>query len=179
MKTCLYLVLFLTIITPSLCHAQVETNQKQSISLKYKGNIEGGYTVGVGDYDINRTDISTSHGILMYGYLFSGIGVGWNYYHKSETSYVPLFIDIRTDLVETSKDIIPLIGIKGGYSFNASDNFEKIGAFINPFLGVKYKTNDRYYIYLLAGYTAQWVNMTKYVENINMSGITFKIGFGF
>lgn len=51
----------------------------------YHGFADLGYTIGVGDYDFGRIEISTTHGYQVNPYLFVGGGVGFHF--MSECKY--------------------------------------------------------------------------------------------
>lgn len=46
----------------------------------YRGFVDFGYTVGLGDYGVGRIELTTSHGYQFNPYFFAGIGTGIHYY---------------------------------------------------------------------------------------------------
>lgn len=152
----------------------------------YRGFVDIGYTVGLGDFDLNRINFSTSHGYQFNPYLFVGIGIGAQYFDDSEEWLCPIFADVRCNIIKNTP-LIPFIGIKGGYSFYPEDSFEDVGAYINPSVGAKYMISSKCAVNLSVGYTAQ---LFDYVETINsgaqiktttknMGGFTISAGFEF
>ncbi len=62
-----------------------------------------GYTIGVGDYDFGRFEISTTHGYQVNPYFFLGGGVGFHFMQSYETKGMEIALDKRD-----SKVSIPL-----------------------------------------------------------------------
>lgn len=109
----------------------------------YKGFVEAGYAIGLGDMKRNRIDVSTSHGVQFGGHFFAGLGTGVkfftgakyyceqpdydydDYYKGSKGKYdidkkdsfisIPIFADLRANLFEDNS-INPFIGLKIGYA---------------------------------------------------------------
>lgn len=79
----------------------------------YRGFVDLGYTIGVGENKLGRVDITTSHGYQFNPYFFIGAGVGLCYWTEPEELGVPVFIDFRTDIPTGSK-ISPFVDLKLG-----------------------------------------------------------------
>lgn len=43
----------------------------QSMQSGYKGHVEAGYSVGIGDYDFGRFEVNTTHGYQVNPYIFT------------------------------------------------------------------------------------------------------------
>lgn len=106
----------------------------------YKGFVEAGYAVGLGDQSsvgklsVGRFDISTSHGVQFGGRFFAGLGTGVKFFmgakydsgrgekFEGEDDFIsiPIFADFRANLFKDNS-INPFIGLKIGYSIG----FEK------------------------------------------------------
>ena len=53
----------------------------QSMQSGYKGHVDAGYSVGIGDYDFGRFEVNTTHGYQVNPYIFIGAGTvpsPWN-----------------------------------------------------------------------------------------------------
>lgn len=110
----------------------------------YKGFVEAGYAIGLGDMKRNRIDVSTSHGVQFGGHFFAGLGTGVKFftgakYYCEQPDYdyddyykgskgksydidkkdsfisIPIFADLRANLFEDNS-INPFIGLKIGYA---------------------------------------------------------------
>lgn len=52
----------------------------------YRGFIDAGYSIGVGDYEFGRFEVNTSHGYQFNSYLFLGAGAGLHFMSSYETT---------------------------------------------------------------------------------------------
>lgn len=79
--------------------------------------------------------------------LFGGIGTGIEFF---STSYLPLFIDLRYDLI--GKDVVPYVVAKGGYGFPISGDYTEYdvsyeysgGALFGAGIGLKIRTREHF-----------------------------------
>ncbi len=126
----------------------------------YKAFIDAGYTFGIGDFNEDRVEIITSHGVQINPYVYIGGGVGANYWIDSEFS-VPVFFNSRINFI--NKQISPYLDIKVGYSF-----FDVEGLYIAQSIGCKI-----WHYNVSIGHTIQKAS------NENLNGINFKLGFEF
>lgn len=73
----------------------------QSISSgNYKGYVDAGYSIGIGDYEFGRVEINTSHGYQFNPYFFLGAGVGLHFMPSYETSGMDIPLDVRDSKVD-------------------------------------------------------------------------------
>lgn len=163
----------------------------------YRGFLEAGYTIGVGDYGEGRVDITTSHGYQVCPYFFAGVGVGLNYYTNGEVFGVPLFADLRADIL--NNNITPFVDFKIGYSVADVSGFymcpslgcrfgfgNNLGMHISvgyTYQKYKYKGTIGYYTYNYDdygyGYSYPSYHSRSFSESVNVGGITLKLGFEF
>lgn len=154
-----------------------------SESAGYKGFVDLGYSIGVGDGQYaGRIDFTTSHGYQFNPYLFLGAGAGVNYYCErgaSEWSF-PVFANPRATLLDGP--VSPFIDAKIGYSFG--ENIK--GFYFSPGIGVHFNSpNTGMKFNFTAGYTMQNVSYTYYdyydyySGRVNLSAITLKFGIEF
>lgn len=91
----------------------------------YRGYVDAGYSVGIGDYDFGRFEVNTSHGYQINPYLFIGAGTGLHFMSSYKTKDmdipldirdskvdIPVFANIRCNLLK--KKVSPFVDIKGG-----------------------------------------------------------------
>ena len=79
--------------------------------------------------------------------LFGGIGTGIEFF---STSYLPLFADLRYDLL--GKDVVPYVVAKGGYGFPLSGDYSDYnasyeysgGALFGAGIGLKIRTRTHF-----------------------------------
>lgn len=148
------------------------TIKKQDVSKNsekpygYRGSIDVGYTLGVGEMKTNRIEIMTSHGISLNSYLFVGIGTGFSYYYdfkgiyndvkgiyqQSKAYSIPFYGDVRYTML--SKGISPILCLKIGYSPFDFKDFAS-GVFFNPSVGCRFKIERKTAICINIGYELQ------------------------
>lgn len=140
----------------------------------YKGFVDLGYIFGVGDYGIDRLEISTSHGYQFNPYLFVGAGVAANYYFDAECFGLPIFAHVRGNILNNS--ISPYVDFKIGYS-----PLEDVkGFYMSPSVGCKIKSFN-----VSLGYVMQKVEYYyydyyySYEGSENCGGLNLKVGFEF
>lgn len=163
-------------------------------SAGYRGFVEAGYTLGVGEYGEDRATLLTTHGYQINPYLFVGAGSGINAFLKKHTTFwsVPIYADLRINLINHS--ICPFVDLKFGYSVADIE-----GIYLCPSVGCRMRLGNKTALYASLGYEFQKANfrttenVIKYdsflrnyyttvknnQENKTCSGISIKVGFEF
>lgn len=123
------------------------------IAPRYRGFINTSMVIGLGDYNISRFMISTSHGIQITPELFAGVGIGvtawidyyydYNYdgYYSDYESAVstPVFANLRGELHNIfHRNFSPYLDVKMGYSFGDVN-----GVFFSPEIGMHFYFGHR------------------------------------
>ena len=96
----------------------------QSSSGCYRGFIDAGYSIGVGDYKFGRFEVNTSHGFQFNPYLFLGVGAGLHFMSSYETKDMDIPLDVRESQVDipvfanircnfSKKKVSPFVDVKG------------------------------------------------------------------
>lgn len=165
----------------------------------YRGLLDLGYIVGIGDYDFNRYELNTSHGYQFNSYLFLGVGTGLHYMSKYETAGstialdqrkattdIPVFANIKCNMGKSK--YAPFIDLKGGkYLTNNGGLYANISA------GLRIATNERSAVNFSVGYTLQeleFETFNRFLGSSSMAysregrvleteGITIKLGYEF
>ncbi len=138
----------------------------------YRGFIDLGYSVGVGDWGEGRIEFSTSHGYQIIPYLFVGLGVGVEYYHESEVWEIPIFVHLRGSL-PCHSIVQPFIDWKIGYTVYDADGF-----YMCPSVGCRFAVSDMCGLSLSLGYTMQKFDYGWFGRK-DCGGFTIKVGFDF
>ena len=97
----------------------------QSMQSGYKGHVDAGYSVGIGDYDFGRFEVNTTHGYQVNPYIFLGAGTGLHFMSSYKTGDMEIPLDVRDSKVDipvfanfrsnfTKGKISPFFDIKGG-----------------------------------------------------------------
>ncbi len=66
----------------------------------YKGYVDAGYSIGVGDYDLGRVEINTSHGYQFSPFVFLGAGTGLLFMSSYKTRGMEIPLDVRDSKVD-------------------------------------------------------------------------------
>lgn len=152
----------------------------------YRGFLDLGYTIGVGDYAAGRLDITTTHGYQTCPYFFIGVGTGIHYYTEGSSIGVPLFADLRADFLDNW--VTPFFDFKIGYSVADISGF-----YMCPSIGCRFGFGNNLGMHISLGYTLQKATATYYSyyygyygasfsyheESVNVGGITLKVGLEF
>lgn len=167
----------------------------------YRGFADLGYTIGVGDYEFGRFEISTTHGYQVCPYFYVGAGVGFHFMSKYETKGmgeyaldtrdskvgIPLFVDLHSTFMKTK--FAPYVDVKLGHFLTNGDGF-----YANASAGVRMKTIGHQAVTLSIGYTFEklkfetfdrfthpGVNMdySRSSRLLDTEGISIKLGYEF
>lgn len=133
----------------------------QSMQSGYKGHVEAGYSVGIGDYDFGRFEVNTTHGYQVNPYIFLGAGTGLHFMSSYKTGDMEIPLDVRDSKVDipvfanfrsnfTKGKISPFFDIKGG-TFVTNNG----GLYVVASLGVRYALNNKQGLSLSVGYAAE------------------------
>lgn len=96
----------------------------------YRGFVSSGYTAGVGDYSLNRFEVSTTHGCQINPFIFVGGGIGFDYFDTDYNS------DRYYDYGDYDRDWYDDDGLYG-IKFYAAVRFNFLPGPISPYFDVK------------------------------------------
>lgn len=160
------LLLFATICS----HAQV--------SVKYQGEVDLGYSIGVGKLSTNRANLHTVQGVKIGKYFSTGLGLGLDYYHQlyedegNGELFVPVFLNMKGYLPVTDA-LAPFISLDLGYGIGATDGVSGCDGFLwSPSIGLRYR-----FFKFQVGYTSQHISDEWF--GFNMNAVQFKVGLVF
>lgn len=165
----------------------------------YRGFSDLGYTVGVGDYDFGRFEISTTHGYQVNPYFFLGGGVGFHFMQSYETKgmeialdkrdskvSIPIFADFRGTF--SKRKFAPFVDLKLGYFVTNNDGF-----YGNISAGCRMNVKGNQAVSLSIGYTYEKLefetfgrftsstsmNYTRDPRKLDCEGVSIKLGYEF
>ena len=156
-----YKVMKKTAILLSATMAFAINSNAQSMQSGYKGHVEAGYSVGIGDYDFGRFEVNTTHGYQVNPYIFFGAGTGLHFMSSYKTGDMEIPLDVRDSKVDipifanfrsnfTKGKLSPFFDIKGG-TFVSNNG----GLYVVASLGVRYALNSKQGLNLSVGYAAE------------------------
>ena len=166
----------------------------------YRGYADLGYTLGVGDYEFGRFEISTTHGYQVCPFFYVGAGVGFHFMSKYDTKdmeyaldsrdskvSIPIFVDLHSTFMKTK--FAPFVDVKLGHFVTDGDGF-----YANASAGVRMKTIGKQSVTLSIGYTFEKLkfetfdrftnpginmNYTRSSRLLDTEGISIKVGYEF
>ena len=165
----------------------------------YRGYVDAGYSIGIGDYEFGRFEVNTSHGYQFNPYIFLGAGVGLHFMPSYETPGMNIPLDVRDSKVDipvfanircnfSKKKVTPFVDVKGGTYINNNG-----GLYANASVGCRFAINKKQAVSVAVGYAleelefetfARFVsytsmNYTRNPRKLETDAITLKVGFEF
>jgi hypothetical protein len=171
----------------------------QNISNGYRFFIDGGYTVGIGDYKFGRFELNVSNGYQINPFFFVGGGLGVHFMSKYETKSdgipldlrkqktdIPVFANLRADFAKGK--VTPFVDGKAGYFLTNNG-----GVYLNLSAGCRIAVNEQQAVNVSIGYTSEELEFetfkgfvssksmdyTRSARKLKAEGIAIKIGFEF
>lgn len=144
-----------------ICSACMVSNAQNTSGNCYRGFVDAGYDVGIGDYDFGRFVINTTHGYQFNPYIFLGAGTGLHFMSKYETKNMDIPLDIRESKVDipvyanthvnfTKGKIAPFVDGKAG-TFVTNNG----GIFLNISAGCRIASNEKQAVSIAIGYASE------------------------
>ena len=140
-------------------------------NVTYQGELDLGYSLGVGTFAIGRVNIHTIHGAKIGKYFSTGLGVGIDLYTEGEGTdvMVPIYLNVK-GFIPTNVSAKPYFSLDIGAGIGASEYTTGLsGMVLTPAIGVNvglFKAQ--------IGYHVQSISMEGI--GINMNSIQLKIG---
>ena len=175
------------------------SNAQSSSNGGYKGFIDVGYSLGVGDYEFGRFEVNTSQGYQFNPYIFLGAGAGLHFMSSYETKGMDIPLDVRDSQVDipvfanircnfSKKKVSPFVDVKGGtYVTNNG------GLYVNASAGCRFAINEKQAVSFAIGYASEkleFESFDRFLSHTSMDytrrptkydteAITVKVGFEF
>ena len=162
----------------------------------YRGIIELGYALGVGNYGIDNFRFNFINGIMIGRFSSIGLGLGYRRYFEenftghtllSPKSQIPVFLDLRTSF--STRKITPYLalGIGGSASIvrvnSDSTTTKQEGLFFCPSGGIWFNVSDRFAVFAGVAYEMQRLEYILIADNShykkNTSSVSLNIGIAF
>lgn len=148
----LFLLAVAAAMSVSVANAQVP--------VKYQGEVDLGYSIGVGTISLSRVNLHTIQSARIGNYFSAGVGVGLDYYHDIDKYMgdawnkgelvLPLYLDLA-GYVPASENVSLLASFDIGVGIGLTEGVSGYsGLYLTPAVGVKI---NKFKIQL--GYTMQ------------------------
>ena len=155
----------------------------------YHGFFDAGYTFGVGDYELNKIELSSTHGYQFNPYFFLGGGIALHFiseYGRSNHSLyrarmcdIPIYANTRITFLNGT--ISPFIDGKCGYYLTHHGEL-----YANVSAGCRFALQHGQAINIYIGYTKEDLEFsrsisyyTKFKKICSTEGISLKLGYEF
>lgn len=165
----------------------------------YRGYVDTGYSIGVGNYEFGRFEVNTSHGYQFNPYLFLGAGMGFHFMSSYETSSMDIPLDVRDSQVDipvfanircnfSKKKVAPFVDVKGGTYVTNNGCL-----YVNASVGCRVAVNEKQAVNIAVGYASEkleFETFNRFTSHTSMDytrrntkydteAITLKVGFEF
>lgn len=142
--------------------------------IMYQGEVDLGYSIGVGLFATNRVNLHTVHGAKINKHLSAGIGLGLDFYHEGDPLQImmPIFLNVK-GYYPINEKFSPYASLDLGYGLGVTDGLNGLSGFYwSPAIGVKYE-KFKFQI----GYTSQ--SLSESGVSLNMGAFQFRVGLVF
>ena len=128
---------FFLLLVAAIC---VASSASAQTPIKYQGEVDLGFSLGVGEWAINRVNVHTIHGAKIGDYFSAGIGLGTDIYVVKGLEadlMVPVYLNVKGYLPTKTK-VTPYASFDIGGGFGASEYVKGAsGVMLCPALGLK------------------------------------------
>ena len=182
-----------------ICSACMVANAQNTSGNCYRGFVDAGYDVGIGDYEFGRFVINTTHGYQFNPYIFLGAGTGFHFMSEYKTKDMDIALDTRESKVDvpvfanahvnfTKRKVAPFVDGKAG-TFVTNNG----GMFWNISAGCRIATNEKQAVNISIGYAAEKLEFesfdrfnsshdmsyTRKARVLNAECVTLRVGYEF
>lgn len=164
------------LLAAALAVATLLTARAQSpVSVKYHGEADLGYSIGVGTWATGRVNLHTVQGVQITKYFSTGVGLGLDYYHEPEEGgelVIPIYLNLKGYLPVGAK-VSPYFSLDIGAGVGATEGLSGLsGLYCTPAVGIR---AGRFKAQL--GYNVQ--RFSESGVGISMNAIQIKAGLMF
>lgn len=105
--------------------------------VKYHGEVDLGYSIGVGTFATGRVNLHTIQGVQVGKYFSTGIGLGLDFYHEGPELMIPIYLNLKGYLPVAAK-VCPYFSFDIGAGIGASTGLSGLsGVTYTPAVGIK------------------------------------------
>lgn len=160
-----------------------DPKQPGEYSPHFEGNVTLGYQLGEGSFGLNRLKLDLSGSYLFIPQISLGVGIGARQYPDLKATMLPVYADFRACPLNTR--LSPFFSLQIGTTFHMSKEFENIGMFVSPNLGISSRFADGTSMNFSIGYEYQRITFytqgfgSLYEFTKNCGAVSFNLGFSF
>ena len=110
------------------------------VPVKYQGEVDLGYSIGVGTFATGRVNLHTIQGVRVGEYFSTGLGLGLDYYHELYEQgelAIPIYLNLKGYL-PVSEKVSPYFSFDIGVGVGATEGVSGLsGMYCTPAVGIK------------------------------------------
>lgn len=126
--------LLLVVFALTVCGANAQT------PVKYHGEVDLGYSIGVGTFATDRINLHTIQGVQIGKYFSAGLGIGLDGYFIFDEGIdmsVPIYLNLKGYL-PVSEKVSPFVSMDIGVGIGASEYMKGLsGLYCTPAVGIR------------------------------------------
>ena len=145
------LIIYLCLLCSINVFAQDEEGKNYGPKQSVKGILESGYTIGMGKNHEGRISFLATVGYQVNPHFFIGVGSGENYYHDSKNYGIPIYGDIRANILNYW--VSPFVDAKVGTSIG-----DVKGLFVAPSVGCRFGAKNNTAFTISIGFESQEIH---------------------
>ncbi len=161
----------------------VKAQNNLPFSVSYQGDVQLGYSIGVGTFNYDRINLHLINSAKLGDYFSTGIGLGIDCYTSigyddSAEVALPIYLKLRGYLPVNEKTSL-FASMDIGASIGLSDGLSDLnGLLFVPAVGAKFYLNPKNAITLSLGYNLQkW--SAGGIASLNTDALQLKVGYSF
>ena len=161
-----------TIVVAAATLFSSQDAKAQGFELWYQGEVDLGYSIGIGDLNVNRLNVSTVQGVRVGGFFSAGLSAGVDWYHGDGNSadfFIPVGVNIKGYIPLDNYE--PFATVDVGYGISA---VEDMNGGLHAGIGVGIMLSA---FKIQAGYNVQQVSV--FGIPFNLSAVQVKLGVVF
>lgn len=159
----------------------VGTTNAQSSKVKYQGDVQLGYSAGIGTFAADRVNLHMINGVRINDCFSTGVGLGLDYF-TNLNGYpeltLPVFLNAKGYL-PVSKNTNLFLSMDLGCSVGLTEGVSGMSGFMmTPAVGASFKVADLKAIIVSLGYNYQTWSAGGLLS-VNTDALSLKVGFAF
>jgi len=154
-----------------------DSRENTGLQPGFKEIVEIAYKVDAGEYSIDGKEVDFISVYQFNPYFSAGVGMGLRYYPDMLTTLVPVFGDFRVYF--RNKIFTPYLVFGAGFSYNASENWAKVGRLLNSAVGVSIKVTEEFAINAGVGLTFQNIDSYFGGYSTDADAVSLTLGISF
>ena len=147
---------------------------RKSSCVSYRGEVNLGYSIGVGDVGLGRVNIHTIQGVQVGRFVSAGLGAGIDIYHYDGASFlIPIYLNVKGYL-PVSRIVTPYLSLDIGGGIGVGPQMAGLdGVICAPAVGVQVSL-----AHIQVGYALQqFSNLSGF--SLNCHAVQLKVGVHF